>query len=129
MAEGVWKGRPVVGSAIGGIQNQVADGTGIRLPDPTDLPAFGRAVRTLLDDPELAARMGAAAREYVRARYVGDQHLLRYAELFGTRLPPNVSRPARQLRDQLASVTAGEQPPVGLPPAVPSSQKTQRVVC
>ena len=58
VAEGMWKGRPVVGSAVGGIQDQIADGTGILLPDPADLPAFGRAVRTLLDDPELAARIG-----------------------------------------------------------------------
>jgi trehalose synthase len=86
VAEGMWKGRPVVGSAVGGIQDQVADGTGILLPDPTDLSAFGHAVRTLLDDPELAARLGSAAREYVRAHYVGDRHLLRYAELFGTLL-------------------------------------------
>jgi trehalose synthase len=86
VAEGMWKGRPVVGSAVGGIQDQVADGTGILLPDPTDLPAFGHAVRTLLDDPELAGRLGAAAREHVRAHYVGDLHLLRYAELFGTLL-------------------------------------------
>jgi trehalose synthase len=86
VAEGMWKGRPVVGSAVGGIQDQVADGTGLLLPDPTDLPAFGRAVRTLLDDTELAAGLGAAAREYVRAHYVGDQHLLRYAELLGTLL-------------------------------------------
>jgi trehalose synthase len=86
VAEGMWKGRPVVGSAVGGIQDQIADGTGILLPDPTDLQAFGRAVRTLLDDPALADRMGVAAREHVRAHYVGDQHLLRYAELFGTLL-------------------------------------------
>jgi Glycosyl transferases group 1 len=118
VAEGMWKGRPVVGSAVGGIQDQVADGTGILLPDPTDLPAFGRAVRTLLDDPELAARLGTAAREYVRAHYVGDQHLLRYAELSARCLPANVCRPASQLRDRLASVT-GEQPQLWLTPAVP----------
>jgi trehalose synthase len=86
VAEGMWKGRPVVGSAVGGIQDQIVDGTGILLPDPTDLPAFGRAVRTLLDDPARADRMGTLAREHVRAHYVGDQHLIRYAELFGTLL-------------------------------------------
>lgn len=96
VAEGMWKGRPVVGSAVGGIQDQVAEGTGVLLPDPTDLPAFGRAVRMLLDDPELADRTGAAAREHVRASYVGDLHLLRYAELFGTLL-------------------ADERPPAGYP--------------
>jgi len=86
VAEGMWKGRPVVGSAVGGIQDQIAEGTGILLPDPTDLSTFGRAVRTLLDDPELADRTGAAAREYVRAHYVGDLHLLRYADMFSTLL-------------------------------------------
>jgi trehalose synthase len=101
VAEGMWKGRPVVGSAVGGIQDQIADGTGILLPDPADLPAFGRAVRTMLDHPELAARLGAAAQEFVRDHYVGDQHLLRYAELFGTLLDTeplaadsSVARPA-----------------------------------
>jgi trehalose synthase len=93
VAEGMWKGRPVVGSAVGGIQDQVAEGTGILLPDPTDLAAFGRAVRSLLDDPAGADRMGAAARERVRAEYVGDVHLLRYAELFGTLL--SAAQPAR----------------------------------
>jgi trehalose synthase len=86
VAEGMWKGRPVVASAVGGIQDQVAEGTGILIPDPTDLPTFGRAVRMLLDEPDLADRMGAAAHEYVRAHYVGDLHLLRYAELFSALL-------------------------------------------
>jgi trehalose synthase len=93
VAEGMWKGRPVVGSAVGGIRDQIADGTGILLPDPTDLPAFGHAVRALLNDTALANRMGTLAREHVRAHYVGDQHLLRYAELFGTLLA-NESTPA-----------------------------------
>ena len=82
VAEGMWKARPVVASAVGGIRDQVAEGTGILIADPTDLPSFGRAVRTLLDDPELADQMGAAGREYVRDHYVGDRHLLRYANLF-----------------------------------------------
>jgi trehalose synthase len=86
VAEGMWKGRPVVGSAVGGIIDQIADGTGILLPDPRDLRAFGSAVRGLLDDPAEASRMGRAARAYIREHYVGDLHLLRYAELFSTLL-------------------------------------------
>jgi trehalose synthase len=84
VAEGMWKGRPVVASAVGGIQDQVVEGTGILIDDPTDLASFGRAVRSLLDDPARADRMGAAAHEYVRDHYVGDRHLLRYANLFNT---------------------------------------------
>lgn len=83
VAEGMWKGRPVVGSAIGGIRDQIADGTGILLADPTDLRAFGRVVRRLLDEPDMADGMGAKAHEHVRAHYLGDLHMLRYAELFG----------------------------------------------
>jgi trehalose synthase len=86
VAEGMWKGRPVIGSAVGGILDQIAGGTGILLPDPTDLAAFGAAVRRLFDNPDEADRMGQAAHAYVRERFVGDLHLLRYAELFGTLL-------------------------------------------
>ena len=82
VAESMWKGRPTVGSAVGGIQDQIVDGTGVLLADPTDLAAFGAALRTLLDQPDLAKRMGAAAKAYVAANFVGDLHLLRYAELF-----------------------------------------------
>lgn len=88
VAEGMWKGRPVVGSAVGGIQDQITEGTGVLLANPTDLTAFGHAVRRLLDDPALADRMGRAAREYVRGNYIGDLHLLRYANLFTTLLSP-----------------------------------------
>ena len=82
VAEGMWKGRPVVGSAVGGIIDQIPDGTGILLPDPLDLSAFGAAVRTLLNDPATADRMGQAAQLHVTENYVGDRHLLRYERLF-----------------------------------------------
>jgi trehalose synthase len=82
VAEGMWKARPVVGSAVGGIIDQIADGTGILLPDPRDGAAFGAAVRRLLDDPGQASQMGRAAQAHIREHYVGDLHLLRYERLF-----------------------------------------------
>ena len=81
VAEGMWKGRPVVGSAVGGILDQIVDGTGILLPDPADLAAFGSPVRRLLDDPAEAERMGKAAQERIRENFVGDRHLLQWAQL------------------------------------------------
>jgi trehalose synthase len=84
VSEGMWKGRPVIGSAVGGIIDQIAEGTGILLPDPADLAAFGSAARLLLDDPDQTARMGQAAHAHVREQYVGDVHLLRYAKLLAT---------------------------------------------
>jgi trehalose synthase len=83
VSEGMWKGRPVIGSAVGGIIDQIADGTGILLPDPADLQAFGKAVRLLLDNQAEATRMGHAAHAYVREDYIGDIHLMRYARLLG----------------------------------------------
>lgn len=86
VAEAMWKARPVIGSAVGGIQDQIADGTGILLDDPTDLPAFGAALGGLLRDPDRAQRLGAAAQAFTHRHFVADLHLLRYAELFETLL-------------------------------------------
>ena len=79
----MWKGRAVIGSAVGGIIDQIADGTGILLPDPADLEAFGRAASLLLADRAEATRLGQAAHAYVRENFLGDIHLIRYAELLG----------------------------------------------
>ena len=84
VSEGMWKGRPVIGSAVGGIIDQIPEGTGILLPDPADLAAFGSAARFLLSDQDQAARIGQAAHAHVREQYVGDVHLLRYAKLLGS---------------------------------------------
>ena len=81
VAEGMWKARPVIGSAVGGILDQIADGTGLLLADPADLAAFGSAVRQLLDNPGKAERMGKAAQEHIREHYVGDRHLLQWTQL------------------------------------------------
>jgi trehalose synthase len=83
VAEGMWKGRPVVGSQVGGIIDQIVPGTGILLPDPYDLQAFGSAVQRLMRNPDEAAHLGRAAQSHIARDYVGDLHLLRYAELFG----------------------------------------------
>jgi trehalose synthase len=83
VAEGMWKARPVIGSAVGGIKDQIAEGTGILLPDPADLAAFGAHVRWLLDHPDDADEMGRAGRERIREHYLGDRHLVQYAKLFG----------------------------------------------
>jgi trehalose synthase len=83
VAEAMWKERPVVASAVGGIREQIVDGeTGLLLADPSDLASYGGAVMSLLDDPELAARLGHAARASVRDHFLAPRHLLQYAALF-----------------------------------------------
>jgi len=80
VAEGMWKGRPVIGSAVGGIVDQIAGGTGILLPDPNDLASLGADIKWLLEHREDAKRMGAAGKAYTREHFVGDLHLMRFAE-------------------------------------------------
>ena len=82
VAEAMWKGRPVVGSRIGGIQDQIVDGeSGLLVSDPRDLTTFGAAVAGLLTDPDRARSIGAAAHERVREQFLAPRHLARYFEL------------------------------------------------
>lgn len=84
VTEAMWKGRPVVATASGGIGDQIEDGvTGLLLRNPLDLGAFAAAVAELLDSPERAAAIGAAARESVRRNFLEDRHTLQYVELLG----------------------------------------------
>jgi trehalose synthase len=79
VSEAMWKGRPVVASRVGGIQDQVVDGeTGILLDDPRDLDAFGEAVADLLHDPRRTEEMGRRARERVRDHFLSVRSLLDY---------------------------------------------------
>jgi trehalose synthase len=87
VAEAMWKARPVVASAVGGMRDQVLDGeTGLLIGDPTDLLEFGTAIVRLLDDPAWASQMGKAAHQRAHELYLGDVHLERWAELV-LRLP------------------------------------------
>jgi trehalose synthase len=88
VAEAMWKGRPVVASAVGAIQDQIEDGvSGVLVRDPTDLGEFGSSVRRLLSDPDRAARIGATGRERVRSLFLSSRHLMQYEALFGALLP------------------------------------------
>jgi trehalose synthase len=82
VAEAMWKGRPVVASAVGGIQDQIVDGESGVLVQPDDLERFGAAVVALLRDPERAEWMGHNARERVRDAFLGARHLTQYVDLF-----------------------------------------------
>jgi glycosyltransferase involved in cell wall biosynthesis len=60
--EAMAAGRPVVGSAVGGLADLVVDGvTGVLVP-PGDAAALRSAIQQLLTDPDLRARMGTEGR-------------------------------------------------------------------
>jgi trehalose synthase len=68
VAEAMWKGRPVVAGAVGGIVDQIDDGVdGLLVGDPRSAVATGRALARLLGDPGERGRLGTAARARARA--------------------------------------------------------------
>jgi len=81
VTEAMWKSRPVMASAVGGIVGQIPPGAGILLEDPRDLDAFGETLADLLARPADRAAMGRRARRHVRAHFLSDRHLIDYARL------------------------------------------------
>lgn len=82
VAEALWKGRPVVATSVGGIQDQIADGAnGLLVRSPTDLQGLVAAVARLLAEPAFAEQLGVAAHDRVRRDFLSDRHLLQYVDL------------------------------------------------
>ena len=82
VAEAMWKRRPVVASAVGGIRDQVEDGVdGLLLDPPTDLGQFNGLVVKVLADPSAAARLGDEAHEKVKRSFTSVTSLETWAGL------------------------------------------------
>lgn len=82
VAEAMWKRKPVIGTRVGGIQDQIVDGvSGLLIDDPRDLEALAAAIVGLTTDRRSAEAMGEAARERVRERFLAASRLVEYAEL------------------------------------------------
>ncbi|MED5618949.1 glycosyltransferase [Ideonella sp. BN130291] len=63
MMEAMAAGLPVVGTRVGGVPDMIQHGGCGFLVEKGDINAISSSVRTLLQQPELRQRMGAAARE------------------------------------------------------------------
>jgi len=78
-AEAMWKGKPVIGAAVGGLtQLIIRDVTGYTVYS-VEGAAF--RIRHLLNNPELIPRMGAAGREHVRRGFLITRDLTEYLAL------------------------------------------------
>jgi trehalose synthase len=95
VAEAMWKRRPVVGSRVGGIRDQIVDGTSGLLVDPDDLRAFGGALSSLIRDVGFAQAIGHAARKRVRDRYLPPHFLGAHLELVDRILAEDALTPLR----------------------------------
>jgi len=83
VAEAMWKSRPIVASAVGGISDQITDQQhGLLIADPHDLKRFGDGVERLIRDPRQAAILAGNARRRALTEFLGDRHLEQYGQLF-----------------------------------------------
>jgi trehalose synthase len=79
VSEAMWKGKPVIGGNVGGIRLQISDGENGFLVD--DAGSAAARIAELLHDPGLRERMGDAARERVRERFLSLRELEDYLRL------------------------------------------------
>ena len=97
VAEAGLLGIPVVASDLPALNEIVVGGTTGLLVPPGDPGVLAAALARLLADPQAARRMGAAARESVKARYSAGAHLDALVDLYGAASGGrrHESRPAR----------------------------------
>jgi trehalose synthase len=80
VSEAMWKGKPVVGGAVGGIPLQITHGITGFLVHSMEGVAF--RVRQLLNNPDLAKGMGENAREYIRTNFLITRQIRDYLSLW-----------------------------------------------
>lgn len=88
--EAMSRGKPVIGSAIGGIADMVQHGHNGLLVPASDVDALRGAMQCLIDDSTLRERLGAAARadvESFREASILPRLEEVYARMVGVRLP------------------------------------------
>ena len=80
VSEAMWKGKPVIGGATGGIPLQIIHGVNGFLVHSVQGAAF--RIRQLLNDRELGDAMGVKAREYVRTNFLITRQIRDYLSIW-----------------------------------------------
>jgi trehalose synthase len=80
VSEAMWKGKPVIGGAVGGIPLQITHGITGFLVNSIEGAAF--RVRQLLNDPEMSKRIGENAREHVRKNFLITRQIRDYLSVW-----------------------------------------------
>jgi len=80
VSEAMWKGKPVIGGAVGGIPHQIIHGFTGFLVHSVEGAAF--RIRQLLNNPEMSKRMGEKAREYVRNNFLITRQIKDYLSVW-----------------------------------------------
>lgn len=93
VSEALWKNKPVIAGAVGGIPTQVIHKmTGVLVHS---VEGCAYQIRYLLTHPEFAAQLGANGREHVRENFLITTNAKRYLQLFQLML--GTGRPGKAL--------------------------------
>lgn len=80
--EGMALGTPVVGARIGGVPEQILDGSTGFLVDPGDADGFAGRVVRILTEPALAAALAKQARQRFVAEFTDDRFGRKFEDLY-----------------------------------------------
>lgn len=80
VTETMWKGKPVIGGATGGIPVQITHGVTGFLVHSVEGAAF--RIRQFLNNPEMAVRMGEKAKEHVRKNFLMTRQIRDYLSVW-----------------------------------------------
>lgn len=80
VTETMWKGKPVIGGATGGIPVQITHGVTGFLVHSVEGAAF--RIRQFLNNPDMARRMGEKAKEYVRKNFLMTRQIRDYLSVW-----------------------------------------------
>jgi trehalose synthase len=83
VSEAMWKGKPVIGGAVGGIPLQIVHGGTGFLVHSVEGAAF--RIRQFLNNPDMSARMGERAREHVRNNFLITRQMRDYLSIWYSR--------------------------------------------
>lgn len=80
VSEAMWKGKPVIGGAVGGIPLQILNGVTGFLVHSVEGAAF--RIRQFLNNPKMIERMGKVGREFVRNNFLITRQIRDYLSVW-----------------------------------------------
>jgi len=80
VSEAMWKGKPVIGGAAGGIPLQIVHGVTGFLVHSVEGTAF--RIRQILNNPEMAKKMGEKGKEHVRQNFLITRQVRDYLSVW-----------------------------------------------
>lgn len=100
IAEGLWKGKPVIGGNVGGIPLQIEDGVTGYLVESVE--EASTAALAIMRDRDKARRMGEIGREVVREKFLTTSLLRNYLRLFNDLMEQEASESQARMAKPVA---------------------------